>query len=160
MFFWLSMCIPMTAQLVGRVASSLLGERSRPSSTHGLCRYHWKLWRGPPHYQRAVVKTQAPHSVSTDTAEECLRRGTLLPRQCPKSKLPPWPLLILPLQGQGGMLHYFVMGRGGCPGLTFSIDTTVGVGAVRERQVTLDHQVVMTVQGTHLASSDTTQQRG
>lgn len=129
-------CTPLTAPLVGRVASLLLGESRNPGSTQGLHWFHYGVWR---------------RSLSLLGSVESPGSSLSLPWHCRK-RIGEWHIVTLgsarspnfPL----GLFWY-------CPcrdreehfitfsweevdvqvSLVFSTDTAVGVRSVRERHL-------------------------
>lgn len=96
------------------------------------------------------------HSPLTLTLqEEWLRRGTSLPLGSARS--PNFPLGLFWYYLCSDREEYFVMDGGGCPPCCVYWQDSGG-GGVWERGTSLS--LVVTVQGTHLASPDTTQQGG
>lgn len=120
----------LTAQLMGMVASTVRWGW-KSCSTQGLHWYHGGC-RGGPCYYWVMPKVQTSLWASSGTASV----------------------------GTGRNLHYLVLGGGACPGLTCFLYWHHVRGGDSQREVPLYHWVVVTVRGTHLASSDTTQQGG
>lgn len=89
---------------------------------------------GAPHYHWAVVKVQAPHSVSTDTAEGWLRRGAMSPLGNGRSlNFPLGPFWCCLCRDSGERFITLFWGEVRVQvSLVFSTDTTAGVEVVRE----------------------------